>query len=105
MPENRLLTALRTALRLALEHLGLAAPPIHYIGGSDVLPPPLPRDEEEAAIRGLAEGDEAHRAHQGHQHLQRFQEQQTRDLRLALHRKRDTHVPAQMRLPARGGEL
>ena len=59
MSENRLLTALRTALRLALEHLGLAAPPIHYIGGSDVLPPPLPRDEEEAAIRGLAEGDEA----------------------------------------------
>ena len=55
MSENRLLTALRTALRLALEHLGLAAPPIHYIGGSDVLPPPLPRDEEEAAIRGLAE--------------------------------------------------
>ena len=59
MSENRLLTALRTALRLALEHLGLAAPPIHYLGGSDVLPPPLPRDEEEAAIRGLAEGDEA----------------------------------------------
>ena len=59
MSENRLLTALRTALRLALEHLGLAAPPIHYIGGSDVLPPPLPRDEEEAAIRGLAEGNEA----------------------------------------------
>ena len=59
MSENRLLTALRSALRLALEHLGLAAPPIHYIGGSDVLPPPLPRDEEEAAIRGLAEGDEA----------------------------------------------
>ena len=59
MSENRLLTALRTALRLALEHLGLAAPPIHYIGGSDVLPPPLPRDAEEAAIRGLAEGDEA----------------------------------------------
>ena len=59
MSENRLLTALRSALRLALEHLGLAAPPIHYIGGSDVLPPPLPRDEEEAAIRGLAEGNEA----------------------------------------------
>ena len=59
MSENRLLTALRSALRLALEHLGLAAPPIHYIGGCDVLPPPLPRDEEEAAIRGLAEGDEA----------------------------------------------
>ena len=34
MSENRLLTALRSALRLALEHLGLAAPPIHYIGST-----------------------------------------------------------------------
>ena len=35
MPENRLLSALRIALHRVLEHLGLAAPPIHYIGGSD----------------------------------------------------------------------
>lgn len=51
MSENRLLIALQKALRLALEHLGLAEAPIHYIGGSDTLPPPLPRDEEDAAIR------------------------------------------------------
>lgn len=58
MSENRLLIALQKALRLALEHLGLAEAPIHYIGGSDTLPPPLPRDEEDAAIRALAEGDD-----------------------------------------------
>ena len=28
----------------ALAKLGLA-PPVHYIGGSDVLPPPLPHDD------------------------------------------------------------
>ena len=50
MPENRLLTALREALRHVLEGLGLAAPPIHYVGGSDTLPPPLPRDKEDDAI-------------------------------------------------------
>lgn len=58
MPENRLLTALREALRHVLEGLGLAAPPIHYVGGSDTLPPPLPRDKEDDAIRALAGGDE-----------------------------------------------
>ena len=42
----------------ALAKLGLA-PPVHYIGGSDVLPPPLPHDEEDAAIEGLSRGDEA----------------------------------------------
>lgn len=33
-------------------------PPVMYIGGSDTLPPPLPRDEEEAAITALDRGDE-----------------------------------------------
>ena len=42
-----------------LEKLGLTPPSVHYIGGSDVLPPPLPHDEEEAAIAGLTRGDEA----------------------------------------------
>lgn len=32
-------------------------PPILYIGGSDVLPPPLAKDQEEQAIRGLSQGD------------------------------------------------
>ena len=35
---------------------------IHYIGGSDVLPPPLSREEEAAALRELAEGSEAAKA-------------------------------------------
>lgn len=33
------------------------APRLFYIGGSDVLPPPLSHDEEEAAIAALAKGE------------------------------------------------
>ncbi len=40
-------------LRLYLERTGR----IFYIGGSDTLPPPLEKDEEEAAIAALAQGD------------------------------------------------
>ena len=50
---------IRLRLLIARLRLRLARPRIHYIGGSDTLPPPLPRDEEDAAIRALAEGDEA----------------------------------------------
>jgi RNA polymerase sporulation-specific sigma factor len=32
---------------------------VYYIGGSDVLPPPLPREEEAAALASLSQGDEA----------------------------------------------
>ncbi|MGN0732875.1 MAG: RNA polymerase sporulation sigma factor SigE [Emergencia sp.] len=34
---------------------------IYYIGGSDVLPPPLSKEEEEKAVAGLAAGDETAR--------------------------------------------
>ncbi|MCI5720957.1 MAG: RNA polymerase sporulation sigma factor SigE [Firmicutes bacterium] len=34
---------------------------IYYIGGSDVLPPPLSKEEEEQAVAGLAAGDESAR--------------------------------------------
>ena len=40
-------------LRLLVER----APRLFYIGGSDILPPPLDREAEEAAIAGLAQGD------------------------------------------------
>ncbi len=50
---------IRLRLLIARLRLRLSRPRIHYIGGSDTLPPPLPRDEEEAAIRALADGDEA----------------------------------------------
>lgn len=30
---------------------------LYYIGGSDVLPPPLPSDEEEKMLKAYAEGD------------------------------------------------
>ena len=51
---------LYTLLREALLRLGLSPPPeVHYIGGSDVLPPPLSRSEERKAIDALESGDES----------------------------------------------
>jgi RNA polymerase sporulation-specific sigma factor len=48
------------ALVDALAKIGLTLPPgIHYIGGSDVLPPPLSKNEEQKAIEALENGDEA----------------------------------------------
>jgi len=42
--------------------LGLEPPPVFYIGGSDNLPPPLEKREEDAAIAALSEGDGQARA-------------------------------------------
>ena len=44
-----------------LSILGLAPPPVFYIGGSDTLPPPLERADAETAIRALDVGDDAAR--------------------------------------------
>ena len=44
-----------------LSILGIKPPPVFYIGGSDTLPPPLERQDEEKAIAALDEGDEAAR--------------------------------------------
>jgi RNA polymerase sporulation-specific sigma factor len=44
-----------------LSILGIAPPPVFYIGGSDTLPPPLEREAEETAIRALDVGDDAAR--------------------------------------------
>lgn len=45
--------------RRILERLGIStADTIHYIGGSDSLPPPLTGDGEQNAIEALAQGDE-----------------------------------------------
>ena len=44
-------------LKALLARLFLAEP-VHYIGGSDTLPPPLPREEEAEAIAALERGDE-----------------------------------------------
>ncbi|MBQ4651914.1 MAG: RNA polymerase sporulation sigma factor SigE [Oscillospiraceae bacterium] len=41
-----------------LSILGLEPPSVFYIGGSDTLPPPLEREEEELAINALEAGDE-----------------------------------------------
>lgn len=37
---------------------GFRPPAVHYIGGSDVLPAPLGKEEESTAIQGLMNGDE-----------------------------------------------
>lgn len=42
-----------------LEHLLPAPPDLYYIGGSDVLPPPLDKAHEEAAIKASEAGDES----------------------------------------------
>ena len=45
--------------RRLLQKLGIKVlPGVHYIGGSDVLPPPLSKDDEQAAIIALENGDE-----------------------------------------------
>ena len=44
-----------------LSILGIQPPPVFYIGGSYILPPPLEKDAEEGAIAALRQGDEAAR--------------------------------------------
>ena len=44
-----------------LNILGIDPSPVFYIGGSDPLPPPLEREDEERAINALERGDEAAR--------------------------------------------
>ena len=61
--KNRSLSAffltLRRCLLAALRRVGLPQEAaLHYIGGSDTLPPPLPPDEERRAIERLCSGDE-----------------------------------------------
>lgn len=47
------------AVNQALARLGISLPPgVHYIGGSDVLPPPLSKTAEREAIEALEQGDE-----------------------------------------------
>ena len=52
------LRKVHSILREWLERLGLLLPGhIHYIGGSDSLPPPLPRGEEAKLLERLDQGD------------------------------------------------
>jgi len=44
-----------------LQQLFARRGPVHYIGGSDVLPPPLGREEEAAALALLSQGDRSAR--------------------------------------------
>ena len=52
------MSAAKELLRKLLRRMSrLLSPPVHYIGGSESLPPPLNREEEQECIRRLAEGD------------------------------------------------
>lgn len=42
-----------------LSILGIEPPPVFYIGGSDILPPPLEKEREEETINALVNGDES----------------------------------------------
>lgn len=44
-----------------LKILGLEPPSVFYIGGSDILPPPLSKEDEDSAIAGLEAGDDGAR--------------------------------------------
>ena len=47
------------SLRAFLEKIGLITPQtVYYIGGADVLPPPLKGAEEQSALEALERGDE-----------------------------------------------
>jgi len=45
-----------------LRKIGLKTDEIYYIGGSEALPPPLTKEEEEILIQKLPEGDETARS-------------------------------------------
>lgn len=49
-------------IRKLLKWLGIQnAEPVYYIGGSDILPPPLKGEQEQAALEALQRGEEAAR--------------------------------------------
>ena len=57
---NILWEKLRLAAGRLLQRLGLRyAPEVNYIGGSETLPPPLQKEEEERYILQLAQGEES----------------------------------------------
>ena len=54
---------LRDGVKWLLERLGVVSPPhVMYIGGSDILPPPLEREMERDVLERMAAGDEGARA-------------------------------------------
>lgn len=55
---QRIISKLYSSIRSLFMGLGLLKPPgLHYIGGSDTLPPPLSKADEESAIMRLENGD------------------------------------------------
>ena len=59
---------------LYLLWLRLAAPQdLHYINGADTLPPPLPPEQERAALDALTRGQPQARGHDFHRHYRAYQ--------------------------------
>ncbi|MFB7140111.1 RNA polymerase sporulation sigma factor SigE [Gottfriedia sp. NPDC056225] len=54
---NRFFLKLKLGLYKLLVKLGLKADEVYYIGGSEALPPPLTREEEEKLLQKLPNGD------------------------------------------------
>lgn len=51
--------SLRVLLNRILQKLGLIKGEIYYVGGSDALPPPLKKEEEDELVKKLKDGDES----------------------------------------------
>lgn len=56
-PSLRLRVRLHLFFQRLLARFGISPPPVHYVGGSDILPPPLEKEREEAALLALSNGD------------------------------------------------
>jgi len=56
---SRMAAGLQLTIRRALSRLGLSGPDaVHYVGGSEFLPPPLEPEAERAAVEALERGSE-----------------------------------------------
>ncbi|ASW42995.1 RNA polymerase sporulation sigma factor SigE [Clostridium isatidis] len=51
--------SIRILLNRILQKLGIIKGEIYYVGGSDALPPPLKKEEEDELVKKLKDGDEA----------------------------------------------
>lgn len=59
---GRIMINIGFILNRLIEKINIQGGNIHYVGGTDVLPPPLSKDEEEKLISKLLEGDESIRS-------------------------------------------
>ncbi|MBU5454093.1 RNA polymerase sporulation sigma factor SigE [Caproiciproducens sp. MSJ-32] len=51
--------SIKVLLNIILKKLGIIKGEVYYVGGSDALPPPLKKEEEDELVKKLKDGDEA----------------------------------------------